>query len=124
MSDCAHAIKPFDTYYLQDEFVSGPFCPYCRIQQLESERRWIPVSERLPEIGQTVLNYRVGGANRHADVEFAVREKKYGTRREDNIWEWITCGNQAGRYWGLSVDGSEVTHWMPLPPPPINGEVK
>ena len=36
MSDCAHAIKPFDTYYLQDEFVSGPFCPYCRIQQLES----------------------------------------------------------------------------------------
>ena len=89
-----------------------------RIQQLERERRWIPVSERLPEIGQTVLNYRVGGANRHADVEFAVREKKYGTRREDNIWEWITCGNQAGRYWGLSVDGSEVTHWMPLPPPP------
>ena len=89
-----------------------------RIQQLEEERRWIPVSEKLPEIGQTVLNYRVGGANRHADVEFAVREKKYGTRREDNIWEWITCGNQAGRYWGLSVDGSEVTHWMPLPPPP------
>ena len=39
MSDCAHAIKPFDTYYLQDEFVSGPFCPYCRIQQLEKWRQ-------------------------------------------------------------------------------------
>jgi hypothetical protein len=85
---------------------------------LREQVRWIPVSERLPEMGKTVLIYRVGGVNRHSDIEYALRDKRYNTRREDNIWDWVTSGNQGGRYWGLSVDGSEVTHWMPLPPPP------
>ena len=63
--------------------------------------RWIPVTERLPEIGQKCLI-----ANR----EIVVR----GWLRPDGVWKT-----------GVSSDGIwsnfslyPPTHWMPLPKPP------
>lgn len=60
-----------------------------------TKARWIPVSERLPELGLSVIG--VGG-------ESSPREM------------WLDLNHQ----WHMA-DGSEVdlvTHWMPLPEPP------
>lgn len=54
----------------------------------QGERRWIPVTERLPDIGIVVLVYS----------------------EDDGI-----CLDY---YVGDSFDYYDVTHWMPLPEPP------
>ena len=75
-----------------------------RIQQLESERRWIPVSERLPDVDR--LTFTI----------VAVKHKK--------DLPPLVCLNPFRPELGVWSESPKVTHWMPLPPPPINGEVK
>lgn len=58
--------------------------------QAQAERRWIPVSERLPEDGRTILTYTLGG-----NIEVFL----YDSSTYQPVW------------YG-------VTHWMPLPEPP------
>lgn len=66
-----------------------------RIAELESERRWIPVAEKLPEHCVTVLSYN-GVA--------------IGTDFYDEVFEtW---------YSDLDRPLPMVTHWRPLPDPP------
>jgi hypothetical protein len=67
------------------------------IERLRAERRWISVSERLPEPGMPVLCAMPSGS-----VE--VRRK----REYAGFWEW----------WDGDIDEIAVTHWMPLPQPP------
>ena len=67
-----------------------------RIAELEAERRWIPVSERLPE-GDAVLVYRERGKS-NIDID----------------WTFIEGGRE---YW-YNSGLDNVTHWMPLPEPP------
>ena len=68
-----------------------------RIAELEAaireqeERRWIPATERLPDIGKDVLIYS----------------------KEDGVDVDYYGGDMFG-YWN-------VTHWMPLPEPPKEG---
>jgi hypothetical protein len=58
--------------------------------------KWIPVSERLPERGQEVICYDGG----------VLKPKVY-----------------ADYYWNKAYDSwQRVTHWMPLPEPPKEGE--
>ena len=61
-----------------------------RIAELEAERRWIPVGERLPEERQNVLALDRTGTAYHWEY----------SRSLSNIF--------VGYY----------THWMPLPEPP------
>lgn len=66
-------------------------------QQQELERRWIPVSERLPE-GWT-------------EVLFCLEGRK------------VVCGFRAAGKWHMSDERpinvqTVITHWMPLPAPP------
>lgn len=61
-----------------------------RIAELEAERRWIPVGERLPEEKQNVLALDKTGTAYHWEY----------SRSLSNIF--------VGYY----------THWMPLPKPP------
>ena len=69
------------------------------INRLRSERRWIPVGERLPEIDERVM---VGNAT-------------------DG---WVTVGSRhlTGAYHHWDGDDHEElcepTHWMPIPAPP------
>ena len=65
--------------------------------EYELARRWIPVEERLPEEGVSVLvNHWITG------IEMAFRR--------DDQW---------GITWtGFMGSGSGYTHWMPLPEPP------
>ena len=65
-----------------------------RIAELEAERHWIPVSERLPEGEKVLVLWKDGTI--HLD------------------WTFIDGGSY---YWWNSGQ-AVVTHWMPLPTPP------
>ena len=83
------------------------------IAELEAERRWIPVSERLPEDGREVLVFAEGliTAGSHCQCGAAFND-------DDVLVETPT--------WLLGIEGEvygcdaydAVTHWMPLPNPP------
>ena len=72
----------------------------------QEERRWIPVTERLPESEGTYLVY----TNRGSVYASHFYEKK--VFRDDYVREpqW----SQRGKV--------EVTHWMPMPEPPKEDE--
>ena len=75
---------------------------YNAFVQEQEERRWIPVTERMPESEGTYLVY----TNRGSVYASHFYEKK--VFRDDYVREpqW----SQRGKV--------EVTHWMPLPEPP------
>ena len=73
-------------------------------QQCREERRWIPVTERMPEIGQKCLI-----ANR----EIVVR----GWLRPDGVWKTGVSSDELWSKFSLHTP----THWMPLPEPPKEG---
>ena len=66
----------------------------------QEERRWIPVTERLPEIGRKCLI-----ANR----EIVVR----GWLRPDGVWKTGVSSDEIWSKFSLRPP----THWMPLPEP-------
>jgi len=68
------------------------------IKRLRNERRWIPVSEQLPEDGQSVVACFEGGGMT-GQVGEATFNKRGG--------------------WFLTERGAwSASHWMPLPEPP------
>ncbi len=73
---------------------------------LNSNRGWIPVSERLPEDGQEALVITQKGKS----VRFVRYNKTY------NMFDIIGGLGTLGTY--------SVTHWMPLPEPPAEKEVQ
>ena len=64
----------------------------------QEQRRWIPVTERMPEIGQKCLI-----ANR----EIVVR----GWLRPDGVWKTGVSSDEIWSKFSLY----QPTHWMPLP---------
>ena len=70
------------------------------IAELEAAQRWIPVSERLPQIGVRVLFYNNFITNIHKG--------------------WFS-GDEWTSDIGIFYNGDKlkrITHWMPLPEPP------
>ena len=65
----------------------------------DAKPKWIPVTERLPEVGQRILVY-----SESKTIEMHI----------------TTCTYMAGRYGHkqFSRHVRNVTHWMPLPPCP------
>ena len=76
------------------------------IARLNAERRWIPVSERLPEMYHPVLTM----AKKAKYPRVLSREKG-----ADDIWVWAL--RQLGGYVAY-IGEKNITHWMPLPEPP------
>jgi len=79
----------------QNEFNSREHELESRIAELEAERRWIPVSERLPEENKCVLVYDAGG---NMTVDFLV-----------------TSGEVEKYFWLAKY---RILFWMPLPESP------
>ena len=77
------------------------------IAELEAAQRWIPVSERLPELGSPILFYD--------SILERINKGTCTAKNGDNTnLHWLTDDDLF--YFG---DRSEyVTHWMPLPNPP------
>lgn len=69
-------------------------------------QRWIPVTERLPEIGGYYLVHQMNPRYKTSFIQHA--------RYSENQEKWL------GALALCSLDF--VTHWMPLPEPPEEGE--
>ena len=78
------------------------------LARLQEERRWIPVSERLPKYGKPSLTiYHTKNATSQITIRCLVED------RDDKLRViWYDIEN------GLWVNGNNITHWMPLPEPP------
>ena len=78
------------------------------IERLQAERRWIPVSERLPKYGRAVLIMTKTSV-----------VPKIGVH-SPTIPQWATTD----LFYYHDISYSQVTHWhwMPLPPPPEEEE--
>jgi len=79
---------------------------------LLAQTRWIPVSERLPEVDMPVMvlystesKFNPGGVSFTYDVLRLARNR---------IWRSPYAGDDDP--WFFDLDG--ITHWMPLPPLP------
>lgn len=77
-------------------------CLLDEITRLQEERRWIPVSERLPKKKGEYLTVTEGARNQYGDVSIWVEPVEF----------YSECG-----HWGCGIDRF-VTHWMPLHMPP------
>jgi len=70
-----------------------------RIAELEAQQRWIPVSERLPDNWESVLTIDISKSTQDVVTAFYNPEiSLWATHFSCDLW---------------------VTHWMPLPVPPI-----
>lgn len=65
----------------------------------QEERRWIPVTERLPELGERVIC---------TDGDAVFEQYRVEPSFVYGMWD----------IFGLKSPMQKVTHWMPLPEPP------
>lgn len=83
------------------EFTSKAYQMMAEAYEAEvAKQSWIPVTERLPDVYEHVL-VSVPGMAPHAMVQEAFRGR-------NGMW----YSN------GFRYVADEITHWMPLPPPP------
>lgn len=76
--------------------------------------KWISVKEKLPEPNQSVLIFEKGCGL----AVSATYEPQNGLFRQ---WS-ENCNCHVGDGEGPGFYQQRVTHWMPLPPPPVNPE--
>lgn len=84
-------------------------------ERAEAKLRWIPVTERLPEIGENVLLYAYGRVH-FGKLLFL----------ENNLGHPTFLMEQSGLQHSPVLDTTahneftknRITHWMPLPEPP------
>lgn len=119
-----------DSYELEDANTTGNL----RIERLQTElarlrgeletdraalaiyrehiQRWIPCSERLPDVNMPVL-VRSGSCN-----TIAMRFHHQSTWLWCEDLNWTICDEDSDHELHSAISQEAVTHWMPLPQPP------
>lgn len=96
---CANQLKREAAQMLQ-EYVDRCARYAEEVMELREKHQWIPVTERLPAVGERVLAVRDGLSVGEAYLsESGVWRRYYGA-----LWVLLGC--------------APVTHWMPLPDAP------
>lgn len=91
-ANASFIVTACNSYYQSQETISSLTE---RVKELEAEREWISVNERLPEKGTTVLTYI-----------------QWSEDTDTVVVQYDKDGNWYGRI------GAFVTHWMKLPESP------
>lgn len=119
LDGCLQCTGCYGCPYDKDPLPRDTVCPNAvrdaldHIKQLESQiPRWIPVEERLPEAKFAVLGYGLRYAAHDKPDKFPMEHVVY-TRGEDEGWFTYKDHHYV-----------KVTHWMPLPEPPIKEDEK
>lgn len=103
------------------------------LEQQAEPAAWTPVAEALPKSGEKVLAcYRHRWFNLRPIRAFWTAAKTEEADSDDARMEydaatdayyvpegWYECIDNWGDYSSVAVTDGEVTHWMPLPQPPI-----
>lgn len=80
--------------------------------------KWIPVTERLPELDQEVLVYAIGKDDGFIGNAVTTISERFIFRlfpSSDGVEEWRSP-------WEYFNSNYEITHWMPLPDAPKGEE--
>lgn len=78
---------------------------------VDPTQRWIPVTERLPEVDKQVLVYAVGKIDGFiGDSVIAISE-----RMILRLAPWCNGEETWSPPWQYFLTDYEITHWMPLP---------
>ena len=98
-----------DERHRHDRYVDFELAEADELARVKAERRWIPVTEWLPEPDTQVLAIVSG---RWENITF------------DRAYELVSWSAYEG--WIIEawpeLEDPEVTHWMPLPEPPKEGK--
>ena len=87
------------------------------IQALEAYQPWIPVSERLPEVGVKVMLVNCYSPEEYSKI--TIGQLHQTDKRRKPYWKWIAYRGYEDYYSDWICPGEEfVTHWMPFPQPP------
>ena len=105
--------------YVSEEHYCPWFCDVIRktVDELNANApKWIPVTERLPEVGKEVLIYAVGKDDDFSSV-IAITDRMIFRLfpASDGVETWSSP-------WQYFMTNYEITHWMPLPEPPKGEE--
>lgn len=78
----------------------------------EDRLRWIPVTERLPKVGQEVLVFAVGKSNDFSSTIAITHRMIFRLfPSSEGVETW-------GSPWQFFMTNYDITHRMPLPKPP------
>lgn len=96
--------------YITDRLLEIPAADVQPVNQ------WISVKERLPETPEEGLGVRYSDCCLVCDSHDWCGMAYYLTDGQKSWWEFADAQNKN------KIDWTEVTHWMPLPKPPKDGE--
>lgn len=116
MDDREKMIELFNEANREFDVVGDPVKPFAHaladylIANGATMQRWIPVTERLPELTP---------CNAGTAYSEAVLIWTSGKKAMVGVWDGVDFNCPAG-FWDAA--GERVTHWMPLPEPPKEDE--
>jgi len=87
------------------KYVDDVLSEFDRLEAIEEARRWIPVSERLPEDNQWVIMWN--------DLLDVAREGRHFSK--DGMHQWESA---SGIFYNDDSHYNHITHWQPLPEAP------
>lgn len=86
------------------------------VKEAPAVNRWIPCSERLPDMPVEGLGAEYSDCCLVCDAHDWIGMAYCLTDGKKTWWEFADAQNK------VKIDWTEVTHWMPLPEPPKEDE--